>query len=149
MIWRVEIKEKKGIFDAAGRSVQKDIQDLGVVGVKKVEVSFVYLLYGNPDEAQVQKICTELLADPIVQEYRFYRHSEEHSDEESNPEEILRFAQNDKKNLRIAEIAYHPGVMDPVEESTLKGIRDLGVKAIESVSTARRYFLYGKISDRE
>ena len=166
MIWRVEIKEKKGIFDAAGRSVQKDIQDLGIRSVKKVEVSFVYLLRGNLNDAEVRKICAELLADPIVQKYRFYSHSEEHSDEvlrlaqdgskdgersrtKSHREEILCFAQNDTKDLRIAEIAYHPGVMDPVEESTLKGIRDLGVNTIESVSTARRYFLYGKISDRE
>jgi phosphoribosylformylglycinamidine synthase II len=36
--------------------------------------------------------------------------------------------------------------MDPVEESVSKGIRDLGIKTLKSVKTAKRYYLWGKIS---
>ena len=46
---------------------------------------------------------------------------------------------------RAIEIAYNPGVMDPVEESALKGIRDLGIAQVQAVRRARRYLLYGNI----
>ena len=44
-------------------------------------------------------------------------------------------------------MAYNPGVMDPVEESVLKGIRDLGIDAVTAVRTASKYLLWGDIPD--
>ena len=46
----------------------------------------------------------------------------------------------------VIEVAYNPGVMDPVEESTLKGIRDLGITAATAVKTAKKYIIKGKIT---
>ncbi|MCX5716532.1 MAG: phosphoribosylformylglycinamidine synthase subunit PurL [Candidatus Omnitrophica bacterium] len=39
--------------------------------------------------------------------------------------------------------------MDPVEESTKKGIRDLGIPGVSSVKTAKKYIIKGGISDSE
>ncbi len=139
MIWRVEIKEKKGIFDARGESVRKDIGDLGIRSIVKVEVTFIYLLYGNLCETQIEKICQQLLVDPITQDY-FYS---------NKTVGVLVPTKHLSSSLRVVEIAYNPGVMDPVEESALKGIKDLGIDSIESVETAKRYFLYGRISQQE
>ena len=40
---------------------------------------------------------------------------------------------------------YKPGVMDPVEESTLKAVRDLDIASLESVRTAKKYLFKGSL----
>ena len=53
----------------------------------------------------------------------------------------------ESSNQRQVLIAYNPGVMDPVEESTLKGIKDLGIDKVRSVRTApvtERQVIWGK-----
>ena len=69
MIWRVEIKQKAGVFDAAGASIQKDIVDLGVNSVHRVEVIQIYNIEGSISEEQVTRVCRELFVDGITQEY--------------------------------------------------------------------------------
>ncbi len=49
----------------------------------------------------------------------------------------------------MVEIAYNPGVMDPWEESTSKGIRDLGIEDVISVKTGRQYLISGRVSREE
>ncbi len=136
MIWRVEIKDKSGIFDALGDALEKDIKDLGVHHISRVNVLFVYLIEGDIAEQQMKIICEELLIDPIVQDYSFHP-----------LDKTLPAIQSG--HLRIAEIAYNPGVMDPVEKSTLKGILDLGITKVRSVRTAKKYLLYGKLTPQE
>ncbi len=137
MIWRIEVKDREGIFDAAGESVRKDILDLGIDSVKEVKVTSVYLIDGDLSAEQVDLIGRELLVDPIVQVYT------------CGKADTLAKQKNFSKTLKTVEIAYNPGVMDPVEESTLKGIRDLGIQSVRAVRTAKKYFIYGRVSDRE
>ena len=48
MIYRIEIKEKDGFFDALGAGVKRDIEDLGYKGkVKEVKTVRVYLIEGE------------------------------------------------------------------------------------------------------
>ncbi|MFA5059577.1 MAG: phosphoribosylformylglycinamidine synthase subunit PurL [Candidatus Omnitrophota bacterium] len=136
MIWRVEIKDKKGIFDAIGDGTQKDILDLGIRSVKKVSFVQVYLIEGNCSESNAKTICEELLVDRIIQDYSL---------QDSAKTTTLR----NSKDLKVIEIAHNVGVMDPVEASTLKGIADLGIAGIASVRTAKKYILTGKVSSKE
>ncbi|HOW35560.1 MAG TPA: phosphoribosylformylglycinamidine synthase subunit PurL [Candidatus Omnitrophota bacterium] len=136
MIWRVEIKDKEGIFDALGAGVEKDILDLGVKSVSKVRVIQVYTIEGDITQAQVQRICEELLIDKVIQDYSY------------GPAGKIPVSTK-SEDFKVAEIAYNPGVMDPVEESTLKGIRDLGIEKVDSVRTAKKYLLFGNLSDQE
>jgi phosphoribosylformylglycinamidine synthase II len=136
MIWRVEIKLKDGLFDAAGEGVQKSIQDLGINTVSKVDVIHVYNLEGTLTEANIQKIGLELLTDPVTQHYSYT----------SNLKDIKIPQGND---FHVVEIAYNPGVMDPVEESTLKGIKDLGIKGVQALHTAKTYILHGRLREEE
>ncbi len=71
----------------------------------------VFLLEGNISREEVKRIGDELLIDPIVEQYSF---------DLKLPLQSL--------SHHVVEIAYNPGVMDPVEASTIKGIRDLGVQ---------------------
>ena len=135
MIWRVEIKDKAGVFDAAGEAVAKDIQDLGITTVTKARVEQVFLVEGQITASQIKKICQELLVDPVVQDFSFLAKATPTISQE--------------KGVRVVEIAYNPGVMDPVEESTLKGIADLGIANVRSVRTAKKYLLYGQPNDKE
>lgn len=129
MIWRVEIKQKSGLPDAAGASLLKDIRDLGVAQLRDVRVVSVYLLEGDISRDEVKRICEELLIDPVVEEYAF---------------SLAKPA--DAPDHYVVEIAYNPGVMDPVEASTIKGIRDLSIEGIVAVRTAKQYHLYGTLS---
>lgn len=128
-MWRIEVKEKSGLFDALGESVHKSILDLGIEAVRKVEVVQVYTLEGDLSEEDARRIGADLLTDRVSQEFTCRRGA-------------ARFDHSDPAR-HIVEIAYNPGVMDPVEESTLKGIRDLSVSQCRAVRTARQYHLYG------
>ena len=131
MIWRIEAKQKDGILDPIGRSVAKDIADLGF-DIAQVRLVSVFLLEGNISRAEVKRIGDELLIDPIVEQCSF----------------DLKLPLQSATH-HVVEIAYNPGVMDPVEASTLKGIRDLGITGITAVRTAKQYHIHGKISAQE
>lgn len=135
MIWRIEIRPQEGIVDTFGEGVHRDIADLGIRAVTGVEVVQVYNLQGNLTEEHIQKICRELLVNPVTQRYAFW-----------NLCETSAALAHPASGLRRYEIAYNPGVTDPVEESVRKGIRDLGVEGIEAVRTARQYTLEGPVS---
>jgi phosphoribosylformylglycinamidine synthase len=130
--WKIEIRNKRGVFDPFGTGVKKDIEDLGIVGVKRVSTSQVFIISGDISIEDAHRIAQELLTDPITQEYKIG--------------EGLRVK---GEGLRVVEIAYNPGVMDPVEESTKKAIKDLGISGVESVKTERKYFIEGKITEAQ
>ncbi len=137
MIWRAEIKEKAGVFDPAAAGIKKDIADLGLRGLEDVRIVQVYTIDGDLTAEQAQLIASQLLTDQITQEY-----------DVCLAQEYKPPAQK-TQNDHVVEIAYNNGVMDPVEESTLKGIRDLGIDSAKSVRTAKQYHLKGKISDSQ
>lgn len=132
MLRKIEIKEKSGIFDCLGEGIKKDILDLGIKTVRDVRFIQIYLIEGALSEEEIKKICEELLIDKVTQEY-------------------LLNGQNghNVQNEFIIEVAYNPGVMDPVEESTLKAIRDLGIEEKISVKTAKKYIVKGKLTETQ
>ncbi len=123
-MYRIEVWVKDGFADPHAEGLLKDITDLGITTVIRARVSNVYLLEGDLSESQVESICRDLLADPIVEEYSISG--------VPCPEDA-----------RLVEVAYNPGVMDPVEESVKKGIRDLGIDSVTDVRTAKKYLLWG------
>ena len=135
MIWRIEIKHKRGVFDAQAQGIQKSVADLGRVAVSRVEIIQVYNVEGKLTAEDIQTICRELLVNAVTQDYYFAL-------EKPRPHKPA-------KNTHTVEIAYNPGVMDPVEESTMKGIRDLGIDTVESVRTAKKYVLRGTLTKKE
>lgn len=128
MMWTIEVFNKNGIFDAVGEEVKKGIHDFGITGLQDVSFIQIYRIYGDLAKKDIETIAQELLIDKITQEYRI------------NPES------KDTKKLHIIEVAYNTGVMDPVEESAMKGIRDLGIGKAEGVRTAKKYIIKGDIS---
>lgn len=132
MSWKIEIKEKFNHYDAVGEGIKKDIFDLGIKSLQQVSFLQVYNIEGSVTEEEVKKICNELLVDRVYQEYAI------------NP--VLQKSSVSQGEF-IVEVAHNPGVMDPVEESTLKGIKDLGINTVTSINTAKKYIIRGRISD--
>ena len=132
MLWRVEIREKDGFYDAVGESVKKDISDLGFKNkIKEVKFVYVYLIEAPDQESDIRRICEELLIDPVTQGYSY------------------RGSVSDEEEYKRVEIAYNPGVMDPVEDSGKKAIRDLGIEGVTQVKTAKKYLIKGNFSKKE
>ncbi len=125
---RIEVSVKEGFADPRSEGLLKDILDLGIRSVARVKVNSIYLLEGTLRDDELVTICRELLADPIVEEYAT-------GDSPAPP------------GARLVEVAYNPGVMDPVEESVKKGIRDLGINTISAVRTAKKYLFPADLSD--
>ncbi len=134
MLWHIEVKDKEGIFDAVGEGIQKDILDLGINAVNKVRFIQVYVVRGNLIDSQVKEICEELLVDKIAQDY-------------SVNKPIV--TPNANSGEYVVEVTYNPGVMDPSEESILKGIKDLGIQGVMAVKTAKKFFIKGKITPEQ
>lgn len=127
---RVEVRDKKGIYDAVAEGLKTDIKDLGIPGVKDVEYVQVYTFRGDFTKKALTHVANEVLTDKVSQE----SHCEGG------------FHKTSARNRHVVEIAYNPGVMDPVEESVRKAIKDMGTKGVESLSTSKKYVIKGSLS---
>ncbi|MBI2860520.1 MAG: phosphoribosylformylglycinamidine synthase subunit PurL [Chloroflexi bacterium] len=128
---RIEVSIKEGMVDAAGEGLARDAHDLGVTTISAVRVAEVYLLDGTLTGDALEKVC-RLLADPVTQEYR-----------------AGAALQPASGKVHVVEVAYNAGVVDPVEESVLKAIRDLGIQGVRAVKTAKQYVITGQLDRRQ
>ncbi|HHT9117998.1 MAG TPA: phosphoribosylformylglycinamidine synthase subunit PurL, partial [Candidatus Hypogeohydataceae bacterium YC38] len=131
MLTRIEVFQKRHLPDHQGEQILSEIQSLGIPGAKEVRVVEVYLLEGTLSRQDTERICGELLADTVVQDYSF----NSHPSLKGTP-------------VHAIEVVRKPGVMDPVEYTTLKGIKDLGLR-VDWVKRARRYLITGKLTRDE
>ncbi len=124
---RVEVCLKEQLPDARGQGLVRDIHDLGMNTVSDVCVRDVYWLDAelNPDELKL--ICRSLLANPVTQHYR------------------LGPKAKTEPGLYSVEVAYNAGVADPVEETAMKAVLDLGVDSVRAIKTAKRYLISGQL----
>jgi len=136
-VWRIEVATRGGLLDPAGAGVRSDIRDLGITGVTDVRFVRVTFIRTKENRKAVEAIAAELLSDPVSDVFAVEKHVLEAQPGAAVPH-----------RPQIIEVVRKPGVMDPVEASTLKGIRDMGRKASE-VHTARRYLLAGSLSHDE
>lgn len=140
MEWKIEIRNKRGVFDPLASGFKKDIDDLGIDGVKRISQSQVFIVSGRIFESDVQRIARELLVDPVTQEYKLAERCSSFN---------LGADRMKGEGVRVVEVAYNSGVMDPVEESAKKAINDIGIKGVASIKTERKYFIEGIINDME
>lgn len=131
MDWRIEVKDKEGVFNCATESLKAEIKNLGYGEIEDIRLRQVYFLIGSATQQEAGRIASELLLDSVIQEYKIFSESET----PSVPEDYLSI-----------QILYKPGVMDPVEESTLKGVRDLGIRSVSAVRTAKKYLFKAALS---
>ena len=78
--WKVEVFYKPEIPDTIGQGILEDISDLGISGVDSVRTATVYWIEGNVNSQTIERIGTELLADPITQTFTFDNENENAKD---------------------------------------------------------------------
>ncbi len=139
-MYRVEICLKKHLPDARGLGLVKDIHDLGITTVSNVRVADIYWLDTDLPPDKLDLICRRLLADPITQDYQYF--TTPSNIEENKGDEI-------NNQLHIIEVAYNAGVTDPVEDTVMKAVQDLGVSGVRSVKTVKRYLLQGQLDEHQ
>ncbi len=128
--WTVEVSYAPGVFDAAGHEVQRSIAEMGLPDVREVRIVHLYRLEGSLTESAVRRIAREVLTDRIAQRFRIRREG------------------SSRPAGRYAEVWLKAGVTDPVAETAVRAIRDIGVKGGVSVATGVRYCFSGTVSRR-
>ena len=69
---RVYITLKPSLLDSAGRTVGDSLRNLGFDEVGDVRIGkMVELQVKEYDEAKIKAMCEKLLANPVIEDYRF------------------------------------------------------------------------------
>ncbi len=134
MIHRIEIWPKAEIPDVRGLGLVKDINDLGIKTVSAVHVVDVYWLDTELESGAIDLLCRDLLADPVTQDYIYQADSQ--------------FKNRVTAECHVVEVAYNAGVTDPVEDTIMKAMLDLGLEGVQAVRTAKRYFIEGQLDEQ-
>lgn len=134
MYWRIEVRDKEGVYNSFSESLKIQIEDFGFGRLEDIRFRQVYFLIGALTFQEARKVAGDLLIDTVTQEYEIFSH-------EQTPATV--------EGYTSIQIIYKPGVMDPVEESALKGIRDLGIQSVLAVRTAKKYLFKGVLSKKK
>jgi phosphoribosylformylglycinamidine synthase len=130
--WRFEVFNRPGFSDVHGKKVLEDIRELGIRSVEAVQSAKVFLIEADFDKGFAERVARELLADPVCEEFYTGR---------SGPPAGLAKA-------TLIEVHLKSGVSDPVAESVMAAVADMGVRP-NHVCTARKYVLLGDITVRQ
>lgn len=71
--WIVEVRSKPGVTDAAGASTLEGIRVLGISSVSSVSTGMAYIIDGRIAQDELETVCRRILANPIIQDYRYWR----------------------------------------------------------------------------
>ncbi|MBI1851677.1 MAG: phosphoribosylformylglycinamidine synthase subunit PurL [Planctomycetes bacterium] len=124
-MFRVEVARRPDLPDPAGDAILAEAGELGFRNLTAVRSVHVYLFEGSFDRDAALRVARELLADPVV--------------DVATVDDPLPAPSDDVVELLVAKKS---GVMEPVEDSAMLAIRDLGLR-IGSVRLVRKYFLFG------
>jgi len=71
-IVRVYVTLKPSLLDSAGRTVSGALQKLGYEELEEVRIGkMIELKITDYSEARVKEMCDKLLANPVIEDYRF------------------------------------------------------------------------------
>ena len=130
--WRFEVFNRRGFSDVHGKSVLEDIRELGIRTVEAAQSAKVFLIEADFDKDFAEHVAKELLSDPVCEEY--------YTGRSGAPAGLAK--------ATLIEVHLKSGVTDPVAESVMAAIADMGGKA-SNVRTARKYVLLGDITPRQ
>jgi phosphoribosylformylglycinamidine synthase II len=126
--WRFEVFNRAGFADVHGNRVLEDIRELGIRSVEAVQSAKVFLIEADFDKGFAERLAKELLTDTVCEDYYIGRSG----------------APAGLAKATLIEVHLKSGVTDPVAESVMTAIADMGVTA-NNVRTARKYILLGDI----
>jgi len=166
---RIEVRLKPHLPDARGLGLVREIHDLGITTVSNVRVLDIYWLDADLSPDRLDLICRSLLADPVTQEYQYFTPAIDvkgnlkgdikesvkgRSPFTTNPSPSPYQGEGDtggevNNQSHTVEVAYNAGVTDPVEDTILKAVQDLGITGVRGVKTAKRYLIQGQLDAQQ
>nr|MBP8292791.1 phosphoribosylformylglycinamidine synthase subunit PurS [Caldilineaceae bacterium] len=105
-----------------------DTRALGFASLTAIECQDVYFVEGDLDEADLQRLATKLLADPVTQQARWTQ---------------LPAHEPASAGRQLVEVALRPGVTDPVAHEIVRAAHELGVTGVVRAATGLRFLLDG------
>ncbi len=125
----VEVAVRDPAMDLDARAALHDLREYGLTELTGAKSVRLYAIHGPFVPRDIDRIASELLADPVVEMFS-----------------VNQPVYPGRDNLdHIIEIAKRPGVMEPSEASALKGISLLGYRA-DWIRSGRRYIFNGPVS---
>ncbi len=124
--YHIEVAYRDPEADVDARSALHDLREFGLTDLTAARAVRLYALHGKFTPRDIDRIASELLADPVVEMFAVNQSilaSRDHQD-------------------HIVDIARRPGVMEPSEASAIKGIGELGYEA-KWIRTGRRFIFSG------
>ncbi|GAB4147041.1 MAG: phosphoribosylformylglycinamidine synthase subunit PurL [Planctomycetaceae bacterium] len=129
MLWEVEIRPRDGQPDREAERVLAETKSTGTNSIRSIRSARSFLVQGEVDSSDVERIAETLLADPITEQFHI---SETASREPDN--------QNGAAESELLNVLFKPGVTDNVAYSTKNVLGDLGFD-VEAVATCRKYWI--------
>ncbi len=119
--------------DPRSRGLLHDAHSLGLEAVTHITASDLYFIEGPLTAHDQDRLVSFLLSDPVAEkaEWRRFDHP----------------AHAPKSAQHIIEVAYRPGVTDPVAEQIVRGAHQLGVNAVARAATGLRFDVRSKTGD--
>jgi len=128
MDYRIEVFWQADLPDGRAADLLAQIAHLDLTRIQKVQVSDLYFLRGDLSSAELESLADELLADPVVEGYRF------------GPVGVAPPAGDPEAAV---EVGYRPGVTDPVAENLLRRAQLLSIGSVTAAATGKRYVFQG------
>ena len=137
---RIEVFTKEHFTDSIGNEIASEVEHIGITSVDEIRMVQVYLVDGDLSDEDIGRICGELLIDGLTQDYVCINGSSG-----AQASEIKLGPKWQGDDAHAIEVTRKRGVMDPVESTVIKGIKDLGLSA-RSVKTAKRFLIAGQLT---
>ncbi len=130
-MWRIVISPRRHELDAQGHALLRDVHEYGLPHVRRIDTSRLFFLQGRLPSQAVKQIAEHVLSDPITEMFSY---------RQGGDDKGVLGSQSDA----AAEVHLKGGVMDPVAQSTLGVLKDMGapVDGLE-ISTGRLYRFQG------
>ncbi len=132
-LWEIDVHPAAEESDVAGASLASEARDLGLGEHISIAAAHGFLLQGELTAAQAQTAARELLVDAVTESCVLAEVGDKQL--ASQPTRFQAIG-----NVQVVHVLPKPGVMDPVAQSTLQALRDMGLP-VEQVTTLRKYWL--------
>ncbi|MBI2824535.1 MAG: phosphoribosylformylglycinamidine synthase subunit PurL [Planctomycetia bacterium] len=128
MLWEVDIYPAEGQTDLAAARLAAEAAELELAEDLQARVAHGYLIEGRLSRADAERVAGELLSDSVIERTVVGRPGD------------AALSESPGGRMQLVHVLPKPGVMDPVAQSALGAIADLGIEAT-AVRTFRKLWL--------
>ncbi|HLY26688.1 MAG TPA: AIR synthase-related protein [Aggregatilineales bacterium] len=114
-------------LDTRSKNLIAAAPSAGIEGLRGARVSDLYFVRGELSDADINRLCADILADPAAHDVAW-------------AEPVTSVPAVESSSGQIIEVAYLPGVMDPLALQLQRAAQEIGLSPIEA-ATGTRYEL--------